>query len=134
MIAALAIVALLAGGPKHQPPCGDVAWRRGTEQRVELLRCLSRVFPRVEFETALRVARCESGPELDPRDEYHGSMGMFQHQGWLWRARAIKYLADPKWGLDGARVSPFNAYANAVVTYSMVADRDIGWSPWSCHR
>lgn len=131
MLAALALVVALSGQPVKAAPCSQIDWREGVAQRERLVLCLSRRFPRVDASTALAVARCESGPDLDPRDEYHGSLGMWQHQGWLWRARAIKYLR-PRWNLNPRTVSPFNAYAATIVTFSMVSDRDIGWGPWSC--
>lgn len=114
-------------------PCGDIKWWRGTEQRVRLIRCAAGHWKVPGgAERALEIARCESGPSLDPRAYYHGSAGVFQHQMKYWRARAAKYLANPKWGVDTATVQVWDAWANVVVAFRMAMDRDIGWGPWSC--
>lgn len=123
-----ALTPVSALDPTHIARCSQIRWKRGVEQRERLIRC---VFRRLNPTVALAVARCESGPNLDPRAAFRGSLGLFQHQAHLFRARALRYLrfAD---GLDPARVSPYNAYANALITARMVGDRQIGWGPWSC--
>lgn len=133
MLASLALVAVLIGGPVKPAPCSHIDWRGGTPQRERMVTCLARRFPRIDPDTALRVARCESGPGLDPKARLGTSSGMWQHQMPYWRARALRYLT-PRWGLNPRTVSPFNAYASTIVTFSMVSDRDIGWEPWSCYR
>lgn len=114
-------------------PCGGIAWRKGPEQRERLIRCAARRWDVPGgAERALNIARCESGDALDPRAFNDGSAGVFQHQQAYWRARAAKYLSNPAWGVDVARVPVWDAWANVVVAFRMAMDRDIGWGPWSC--
>lgn len=109
-------------------PCSAIRWKLSAEHRVRLIRCLFANVPG-GADRALEVALCESGPDLDPRALYEGNAGLFQHRLTYWRGRAHRYLT-PRYDLDPATVSPYNAYANAVVTARMV--REQGWSAWSC--
>lgn len=114
-------------------PCSGIEWRRGVEQRERLIRCAARHWKVPGgAERALEIARCESGHNLYPRAFLEGSAGVFQHQSRYWAARAAKYLSTPLWGIDTARISVWNAWANVVVAFKMAMDKDIGWGPWSC--
>lgn len=130
-----AVVVLEAGTRAHAgtPPCRWIKWNRGVAQRERLIRCAARHWAVPGgYGRAIEIARCESGPGLDPRALYHGSAGVYQHQTKYWRARAVKYLAGPRWKVDEHRVPVWNAWANVVVSFMMASDPDIGWGPWSC--
>lgn len=72
---------------------------------------------------AIRVAQCESG--LSPRayNGASGASGLFQQLARYFPGRAAAY------GMAGR--SPFDPWANAVVSAGMVRDTG-GWSHWSC--
>lgn len=132
---ALALVAALLVSPAHpsshrEPPCSQIRWERSVEARERLVRCAARRYD-VDPETALRVARCESGPGLDPRAVYGSHRGIYQHRIDYWPDRAERYLS--RWWHRPRSVSPFDALANVLVTMQMVTDRSIGWGPWSCY-
>lgn len=72
---------------------------------------------------AVAVATCESG--LNPRayNSSSGASGLLQQLARYWPGRAAAY------GFAGA--SPFDPWANAMVSAGMVRDTG-GWSHWSC--
>lgn len=72
---------------------------------------------------AVRVAGCESGHNPRAFNGSSGASGLFQQLARFWPGRAAAY------GMAGR--SPFDPWANAVVSAGMVRDTG-GWSHWVC--
>jgi hypothetical protein len=104
----------------HAPKACPQHWWRGPWHVKQLIKCASSRSD-VSRETALRVARCESG--FRPALYSTGNAGVFQHATRYWSDRAAAY------GFGGWSV--YNTRANVFVTVRMV--RAGGWSPWSCY-
>jgi len=72
---------------------------------------------------AVSVASCESGLRPTAYNSSSGASGLFQQLARYFPGRAATY------GFAGA--SPFDPWANAMVSAGMVRDTG-GWSHWSC--
>ena len=72
---------------------------------------------------AVSVATCESGLRPTALNAGSGASGLFQQLARYWPGRAAAY------GFPGA--SPFDPWANAMVSAGMVRDTG-GWGHWSC--
>jgi hypothetical protein len=101
-----------------------------------LIRCAAQRFG-VDPQTALRVARCESGELYWPWANSNGNYGTFQQRGIYWLGRVHTFLRS-EWfnAAQWERIPnvPRGAYvARANILLSARMAKALGWGHWSCY-
>lgn len=101
------------------------SYMEGDDQPIrKMLACAVRLWPVPGgLDKVFEVVDCES--DFDPFAEYHGHIGLFQHNARYWLKRW------ERWGLDlGTPRNPTDAWSNIIVSIRII--NRYGWSAWSC--